>query len=35
VLPRQIGAAIALVGKARADLLTHTLIDFLMGETVS
>lgn len=26
-------AAIAVVGKARNDMLTHTLIDFLMGET--
>ena len=25
--------AIDVVGKARSDMLTHTLIDFLMGET--
>lgn len=29
---REINAAIDIVGKARSDALTHTLIDFLMGE---
>ncbi|CAM9457863.1 unnamed protein product [Phaeothamnion confervicola] len=29
----EVAAAIAVVGKARSDMLTHTLIDFLMGET--
>lgn len=30
---QEVEAAIAVVGKARNDMLTHTLIDFLMGET--
>lgn len=30
---QEVDAAIAVVGKARNDMLTHTLIDFLMGET--
>eukprot|EP00940_MAST-03C_sp_MAST-3C-sp2_P000948 g948.t1 len=30
---RFVDKAIDLVGKARSDILTHTLIDFLMGET--
>ncbi|CAM9233510.1 unnamed protein product [Chrysoparadoxa australica] len=30
---KQVDAAIGVVGKARNDILTHTLIDFLMGET--
>ena len=29
----EIASAIAVVGKARSDMLTHTLIDYLMGET--
>ena len=29
----EIEKAIAVVGKAKSDMLTHTLIDFLMGET--
>ncbi|CAM9652110.1 unnamed protein product [Choristocarpus tenellus] len=30
---QEVDSAIAVVGKARNDMLTHTLIDFLMGET--
>lgn len=30
---REVEAAIDVVGRARNDLLTHMLIDFLMGET--
>jgi len=30
---REMDKAIALVGEARSDMLTHTLIDFLMGES--
>lgn len=30
---REIDRAVEVVGKARNDMLTHTLIDFLMGET--
>lgn len=30
---REMDKAIDVVGKARSDMLTHTLIDFLMGET--
>lgn len=30
---QEVESAIAVVGKARNDMLTHTLIDFLMGET--